>query len=175
MRTVFSLNFLFLNHGENNVTGEITRVNAVWSFSLCNLLLHCSVTSTLFCPNILLRTLFSKILSICYSHDVSDQFLHTWQKYGSVYINLSIHGQQEGRQKTELNGIKHSPNLVCSYYFHVYNFDLSALFPNIWTLSHLQRTYSLSLCCAFVLLSENIALTYTFLWIHFQTNLLTST
>jgi hypothetical protein len=33
------------------------------------------------------------------------------------------------------------------------NFDLLLLFPNIWTLSHLQRTYSLSLFCDFVLLS----------------------
>jgi len=39
----------------------------------------------------------------------------------------------------ELNGSKHSPNLICSYFLHDYNFGLLLLFPNIWTLPHLQR------------------------------------
>jgi hypothetical protein len=35
------------------------------------------------------------------------------------------------------------------------------LFPDIWTLPHLQRTCSLSVCCAFVLSSDCVTLTYT--------------
>jgi hypothetical protein len=31
----------------------------------------------------------------------------------------------------ELNGRKHSPNLICSYFLHDYNFGLLLLFPNI--------------------------------------------
>jgi hypothetical protein len=44
---------------------------------LCNFL-HTAVTSSLFCPNILLRTLFSKILSVLL-FNVKDQVSHPWK------------------------------------------------------------------------------------------------
>jgi hypothetical protein len=44
----------------------------LWSSSLCNFL-HSPVTSSLLGPNILLRTLFSNILSLCSSLSVRDQ------------------------------------------------------------------------------------------------------
>jgi hypothetical protein len=43
----------------------------------------------------------------------------------------------------------------------LYNSNLLVLVPNIWTLPHLQRTYSLSLCCALACLFDNVVLTYT--------------
>jgi hypothetical protein len=39
---------------------------------------------------------------------------NNWQKYTFVYFNPYIPEQQAERQKTEPNGSKHSPNLVCS-------------------------------------------------------------
>jgi hypothetical protein len=35
---------------------------------------------------------------------------NNWQSYGFVYFNLYIPRLQVGRQKTEPNGSKHSPN-----------------------------------------------------------------
>jgi hypothetical protein len=42
-----------------------------WNFSLCSFL-HSSVTSSLFCPNILLSTVFSNTPSLCSSLNVRD-------------------------------------------------------------------------------------------------------
>jgi hypothetical protein len=48
------------------------------SFSLCSFV-HSPVTSSLYGPNIFLRTLFSRTLSLCSSLNVRDQVSHTKQ------------------------------------------------------------------------------------------------
>jgi hypothetical protein len=70
----------------------------VWSSSLCNFL-YSPVTSTLFGPNILIRNLYSKTLSVCVLPLMWKAKFHThtnhWQNYGFVCFNLYMHGQQE--------------------------------------------------------------------------------
>jgi hypothetical protein len=82
----------------------------------------CSDTSSLFGPNILLRTLFSNTLSVCSSLNVKDQFSRPHKTTRRITVML---------------------------------------FPNILTLPHLQRTYSLFLSHASVLSSDTLTLTYT--------------
>jgi hypothetical protein len=53
------------------------------SSSLCNFL-HSPVTSSLFGPNILLRTLFSNPLSLCSSLNARDQVSHPYKTAGVV-------------------------------------------------------------------------------------------
>jgi hypothetical protein len=65
--------------------------------------LHSIVTSSLFGPNILLRTLFSNALVYALPLMWETEFhTHTknWQNYGFVYFNLWIPRQQVGRQRT---------------------------------------------------------------------------
>jgi hypothetical protein len=66
-----------------------------------------------------------------------------------------------GTEDCEPNGSKRSPNSVCCQSLRACNFDLLVLFRGIWTLPHLQRTCSLSLCYAFVLSSDHVTLTCT--------------
>jgi hypothetical protein len=40
---------------------------------------------------------------------------------------------------SEMNGSKHSPNLVCSQFLHEYNFGLSLSFSNMLTSLHFQE------------------------------------
>ena len=53
------------------------------SSSLCNFL-HSPVTPSLLGPNILLNTLFSNIVSLCSSHNVSDQVSHPYKTTGKI-------------------------------------------------------------------------------------------
>jgi hypothetical protein len=89
----------------------------LWRSSLFNFL-HSPITSSLLGQNILLRTLFSNTLSLCSSLNVRAQVSHPYKISGRiivfVYFNLYISGQQAGRQDSEPNGSKHSPNVVCS-------------------------------------------------------------
>jgi hypothetical protein len=52
---------------------------------LCNFL-HSPVTSSLLGPNILLRTLFSNILSLCTSLSVRDQVSHPYKTTGRIMV-----------------------------------------------------------------------------------------
>jgi hypothetical protein len=57
------------------ISGEEYKL---WSSSLCNFL-HSPVTSSLLRPNILLRTLFSNTLSLCFSLNVRDHVSHPYR------------------------------------------------------------------------------------------------
>jgi hypothetical protein len=57
----------------------------LWNFSLCNYL-HSPVTSSLFCQNILLRTLFSNTLSLCSSLNVIDQVSLPCKKLAELWF-----------------------------------------------------------------------------------------
>jgi hypothetical protein len=119
----------------------------LWSSSLCNFL-YSPVTSSLLDPNILLITLFSNTLILCSFLNVRDQVSHPYKTTGRimVFIFKHLHSWTEGgkTKHSESNGSKHSQNLVCSWSLHEYNFELLVLFPNVWTLPLLQRTYSFS-------------------------------
>jgi hypothetical protein len=52
---------------------------------LCNFL-HSPVTSSLFGPNILLRTLSSNTLSLCSSLNVRDQVSHPYKTTGRIMV-----------------------------------------------------------------------------------------
>jgi hypothetical protein len=52
---------------------------------LCNFL-HSPVTSSLLCPNILLRTLFSNTLSLCSYLNVRDQVSHPYKTTGRIMV-----------------------------------------------------------------------------------------
>ena len=69
-----------------------------WSSSLWSLL-HSPVTSSLLGPNILLKTLFSNTLSLRSPLNVTDQdSQNNRQNYSSVYFNIYIFGQRDGKQ-----------------------------------------------------------------------------
>ena len=55
------------------------------SSSLCSFL-HSSVTPSLLGPNILLSTLISNTLSLCYSLHVSDQVSHPYKTTGKIIV-----------------------------------------------------------------------------------------
>jgi hypothetical protein len=134
-----------------------------WSSSLCNFL-YSPVIPPLLGPNNLLRTLFSNTLRLCSSLSVTDQVSHPHKTTGRIkfFCSLTViflDSRWEDKRIWQ-NGSKHSLNLVCSSSLHACNFDLLVLFQNIWTLSHLLRTYLPSSCYAFVLPSDNVTLTY---------------
>jgi hypothetical protein len=52
---------------------------------LCNFL-NSPVTSSLFGPNILRRTLFSNTLSLCYSLNVRNQVSHPYKTTGRIMV-----------------------------------------------------------------------------------------
>src|SRR5215468_4846925 len=56
-----------------------------FSSSLCYFL-HSSVTSSLLGPNILLNTLFSNTISLCFSLNVSDQVSHPYKTRGRIMV-----------------------------------------------------------------------------------------
>jgi hypothetical protein len=60
----------------------------LWSSSLCSFL-HPATTPSLFSPNILLSSLYSNTLSLCYSHNVRDQVSHPYKTRGKIIV-LSI-------------------------------------------------------------------------------------
>jgi hypothetical protein len=90
----------------------------LWSSSLCNFL-HSPVTLSLRVgPNILLRTLFSNILSLCSSLNMRDQVSHPYRATGRIMVLfiLTFNSLTAGEmtKDSEPNGSKHFPNLVCS-------------------------------------------------------------
>ena len=84
--------------------------------SLCNLL-HSPVTSSILGPNILLSALFSNILSLLFSLNVSDHVSHpyTTGKIIVLYILISIFFDSKLETKDSLpNDGKHSLISICS-------------------------------------------------------------
>jgi hypothetical protein len=59
------------------------------SCSLCSFL-HLPVTLSLFCPNILLSTLFSNTLSLCSSLNVRDQVSHPYRTTCKIIVFYSL-------------------------------------------------------------------------------------
>jgi hypothetical protein len=57
----------------------------IWSFSLCNFL-HSHVTSSVFGPNIIIRTLFPSPLSLCYYLGVRYQVSHPYKTTGRIVV-----------------------------------------------------------------------------------------
>jgi hypothetical protein len=57
------------------------------SSSLCSFL-HPPVTSSLYGPNILLSTLFSNTLSLCFSLNVRDQVSHPYKSEGKLCFSV---------------------------------------------------------------------------------------
>jgi hypothetical protein len=81
----------------------------LWISSLCNFL-H-DPSSSILGPNILLNTLFSKTLSLCYSLKVRDQVSHPYCTTGKTML-------WDGKTKDfGLNNSKNSPNLI-SWFNH---------------------------------------------------------
>jgi hypothetical protein len=102
-------------------------------------------------------------LSMLFRKCQSPSFLpiqNNWQNYGVLYFNLYVPRHEAGRIKTELNGSKRSPNLVCCSSLCARNIDLLVLLPDILTLPDLQRTCSLYLSYALLLSSDYVTLTY---------------
>jgi hypothetical protein len=60
----------------------------IWSSPCCNFL-HSPVTSFLFGPNILVRSLYSNTLSLCSSLNVRDKVSHPYKATGIIKV-LSI-------------------------------------------------------------------------------------
>jgi hypothetical protein len=120
---------------------------------LCNFL-HSPFASLLLGPNILLSILFSNTLSQCSFLNVRDQVSYPYKTTGRLMVLyvLTIMFLDSRQEDSDPNGSRHSLKLVFSLSLCACNFDLLVLFPNIWILSCLQRTCSLSLCYAFVLL-----------------------
>jgi hypothetical protein len=61
----------------------------LWSSSLCSFL-QSHVTSSLFDPNILLRTLFSNTLSLCFFLNVRDQASHPYRTTCKIIVWLKL-------------------------------------------------------------------------------------
>jgi hypothetical protein len=97
------------------IFGEVYRLQ---SSSLCSLL-RLPASSFLLGPNILLSTLFSNTLNLWSSLSVRDQISHSYKTTGTImfffiYFNFYVFREETGRQDSEKNGSKHSPNLICS-------------------------------------------------------------
>jgi hypothetical protein len=70
----------------------------IWSSSLCTFL-HSRVTSSPYGPNILLKTLFSNILSLCSSLNVRDQILHSYRTGRIMVLYILTFTFLDSRQK----------------------------------------------------------------------------
>ena len=87
IRATCPAHLILLDHITRTILGE---GYISLSSSLCSFL-HSSVTSSLLGPNILLNTLFSNTLRLCFSLNVSDQVSHPYKTTGKImvlYINL---------------------------------------------------------------------------------------
>jgi hypothetical protein len=90
---------MFLNLITLTILGEEYRI---WSSSSCNFLRDLS--SFLLGPNIILYTLFSKNLSLCFSLKVGDQVLHPYKTTGKITVlyililSFFFYMRQEGKR-----------------------------------------------------------------------------
>jgi hypothetical protein len=134
-----------------------------WVQIMKPLLVQLSPFSSHFIPiwsKYLLRTLFSYTLSLCSSLNMRDPVSHPYKITGRIlvlYILTFTFLDSRGEDKrlwTEWQQAfpEFSLLLISSFM----QFDLLELFPNKWTLPHLKRAYSPSLCWSFVLPSDNV-------------------
>ena len=86
IRATCPTHLILVNFITRTILGEQYRS---LSSSLCNHL-HSPVTPSLLGPNILLNTLFSNILSLCPSLNVSDQVSHPYKTTGKITV-LGLH------------------------------------------------------------------------------------
>ena len=89
------------------------------SSSLCNIF-HFPVTSSFLVQNILLNTLFSNILSLSSSFNVSDQVSHTCKKTSKIVVlfvlNFLFCDSILDTKDSALNDGKNSLLSICSYF-----------------------------------------------------------
>jgi hypothetical protein len=99
-----------LDYPNNISEGYILR-----SSSLSSLVQPLS-TSSLLGPNILLSTLFSDTLNLCHSLSLRYKVSHPLKKQKNKLPRILILKflREDGKTCSELNGNKHSPNLIRS-------------------------------------------------------------
>jgi hypothetical protein len=84
----------------------------LWSSSLCSFL-QPLITSSLFDPNILLSTLFSNTLSLCYSCNVTFQVSHPYRTTSRIIVLcILIFKFLDSRREDQLMDIVHSTTQV---------------------------------------------------------------
>jgi len=101
--------------------------------------------------------------NLCCSAILGDQ-LHSLTKQVKLhfsYFGIKVLREVTGRQVSEQNGSKHSPNLICSYFLRKFNLYFLMSLPHIWTLPHLQRVYYESVNYYIVLHSVGLTYIYT--------------
>jgi hypothetical protein len=88
----------------------------LWNSSSCKFF-QPPIFSSLLGSYILLRTLFSNILSLCSSFNVRDQ-LHTYkkttEKLRCLNIFFNFYAFRQKKKCSELHGSKHYPKVICS-------------------------------------------------------------
>lgn len=103
------------------------------SSSLCSLL-QCPVTSSLLSPTIFLSALFSNTLGLFSALNVRSSFkvnMKQWSELQfSVYLSFPPPHKKCIRQDSGLNGSKHPPYLICSYFTVMCKFGSLVSFPN---------------------------------------------
>jgi hypothetical protein len=139
------------------VFGEAYKL---WSFSFCRLL-QPTANSSLLGPKSLLSTLVSNTFTLC-SSLMWDQFSHPYKTTGKVtvlYILIFQFTKGTGKQETEQNDTKHSPNLIRSHFLLQCHFDLLLLFPSTCTFLPFKgffRVSKLWFCPTFLWRDEHI-------------------
>jgi hypothetical protein len=117
------------------ILGEAYKL---WSSSLCNLL-QPHAHSFLLDSNILLKIIFSNTLSLCSSLSVRYQVSHPYKTVTVLYIFYLT--DKMGKQKTELRGSKHSPNIISLQFIRELHFDLLQLCQSISTFPYFGMIY----------------------------------
>jgi hypothetical protein len=92
----------------------------------CNFL-HPPVTASLFCPNILLSTLFSITLSLCSSFTVRDQVSHPYRTTGMCFYMF----RQQTNKQTHTHTHTHTHIYIYIYIYTCLYAGLSRLQPRI--------------------------------------------